>query len=50
MKPCDTSLGTRWKVWSAVALLFGALLFLFPFYYMVIGSLQLAPDQTVAGA
>jgi multiple sugar transport system permease protein len=28
----------------------GALAFLFPFYYMVIGSLQTAPDATVAGA
>jgi multiple sugar transport system permease protein len=28
----------------------GALAFLFPFYYMVIGSLQTAPDSTVAGA
>ena len=28
----------------------GALVFLFPFYYMVIGSLQTTPDPTVAGA
>ncbi|MET0735391.1 MAG: carbohydrate ABC transporter permease [Microbacterium sp.] len=28
----------------------GALVFLFPFYYMVIGSLQLDPDTTLAGA
>jgi ABC-type glycerol-3-phosphate transport system permease component len=28
----------------------GALAFLFPFYYMVIGSLQTEPDPTVAGA
>lgn len=28
----------------------GALVFLFPFYYMVIGSLQREPDQTLAGA
>ncbi|SDT27344.1 carbohydrate ABC transporter membrane protein 2, CUT1 family [Jiangella sp. DSM 45060] len=28
----------------------GALAFLFPFYYMVIGSLQTAPDPTPAGA
>jgi multiple sugar transport system permease protein len=28
----------------------GALAFLFPFYYMVIGSLQKEPDPTVAGA
>jgi multiple sugar transport system permease protein len=28
----------------------GAIAFLFPFYYMVIGSLQAEPDPTVAGA
>ena len=28
----------------------GALVFLFPFYYMVVGSLQLDPDTTLAGA
>ena len=28
----------------------GALAFLFPFYYMVIGSLQREPDQSIAGA
>jgi ABC-type glycerol-3-phosphate transport system permease component len=28
----------------------GALVFLFPFYYMIIGSLQAEPDPTVAGA
>ena len=28
----------------------GALAFLFPFYYMVVGSLQREPDQSVAGA
>jgi multiple sugar transport system permease protein len=33
-----------------VVLSIGALLFLFPFYYMVIGSLQTAPDPTIAGA
>jgi len=33
-----------------VVLGIGALAFLFPFYYMVIGSLQTAPDATVAGA
>src|SRR5205085_6643 len=34
----------------ALVLGIGAVLFLFPFYYMVIGSLQLEPDQSVAGA
>lgn len=33
-----------------VVLALGALAFLFPFYYMVIGSLQTKPDPTVAGA
>lgn len=33
-----------------IALFLGALLFLFPFYYMIIGSLQKSPDPTVAGA
>jgi ABC-type glycerol-3-phosphate transport system permease component len=33
-----------------VVLALGALVFLFPFYYMVIGSLQRTPDATVAGA
>jgi multiple sugar transport system permease protein len=33
-----------------VVLGLGALAFLFPFYYMVIGSLQKEPDPTVAGA
>jgi multiple sugar transport system permease protein len=38
------------RLWSTLALAFGALLFLFPFYYMVIGSLQKEVDTTVAGA
>ncbi|TCC64129.1 carbohydrate ABC transporter permease [Kribbella pittospori] len=33
-----------------VGLLIGAFVFLFPFYYMLIGSLQAEPDPTVAGA
>ncbi len=33
-----------------IALLIGALIFLFPFYYMLIGSLQAAPDSSVSGA
>ena len=37
-------------VLRAVVLGIGALAFLFPFYYMFIGSLQREPDQTVAGA
>ena len=34
----------------AVVLTLGAIAFLFPFYYMFIGSLQAKPDPTVAGA
>ena len=34
----------------AVVLGLGALVFLFPFYYMVVGSFQTAVDPTVAGA
>jgi ABC-type glycerol-3-phosphate transport system permease component len=34
----------------AAVLALGALVFLFPFYYMLIGSLQAEPDSTVAGA
>ncbi|MET0695478.1 MAG: carbohydrate ABC transporter permease [Propionibacteriaceae bacterium] len=33
-----------------VVLGIGALVFLFPFYYMIIGSLQTSPDPSVAGA
>jgi len=33
-----------------VVLLVGAVVFLFPFYYMVIGSLQATPDTSIAGA
>ena len=33
-----------------LALLLGAFVFLFPFYYMIIGSLQTEPDPTPAGA
>src|SRR5262245_53589075 len=33
-----------------LALFAGALLFLFPFYYMVIASLHKTPDTSVAGA
>lgn len=32
------------------ALVLGALIFLFPFYYMVVGSLQRDPDTSIAGA
>lgn len=35
---------------QGIVLTLGAIAFLFPFYYMVIGSLQAEPDTTVAGA
>jgi multiple sugar transport system permease protein len=34
----------------SVVLILGAIVFLFPFYYMVIGSLQATPDTSIAGA
>jgi ABC-type glycerol-3-phosphate transport system permease component len=37
-------------VLRGVVLAAGAVAFLFPFYYMIIGSLQAAPDPSVAGA
>jgi multiple sugar transport system permease protein len=36
--------------WRFAALLGGAFVFLFPFYYMLVGSLQAEPDPTIAGA
>src|SRR5262245_27901879 len=38
------------KIAMYVVLSLGAIAFLFPFYYMVIGSLQTSPDPTIAGA
>jgi multiple sugar transport system permease protein len=38
------------RFWSTAALALGALVFLFPFYYMVIGSLQETLDTSLAGA
>ena len=38
------------RAWRYAALFAGALVFLFPFYYMVIVSLKADPDPTVAGA
>jgi multiple sugar transport system permease protein len=37
------------SVIRGVVLGIGAVAFLFPFYYMIIGSLQKKPDQTIAG-
>jgi len=42
---------SRTRRWPRVLGLFvGAFVFLFPFYYMVIGSLQEKPDTSIAGA
>jgi ABC-type glycerol-3-phosphate transport system permease component len=38
------------RILRAVVLSIGAVAFLFPFYYMFIGSLQTKPDATLAGA
>lgn len=38
------------KPLSFILLALGAFIFLFPFYYMLIGSLQTEPDTSVAGA
>jgi multiple sugar transport system permease protein len=43
--------GSRWRtVARHAALYLGAAIFLFPFYYMVIGSLQKEPDTSLGGA
>jgi len=41
-------MATSWL--RRIALFLGALLFLFPFYYMLVGSLQKRPDTSLAGA
>lgn len=46
----DTRMSRGQSLLRGVVLGLGALVFLFPFYYMVIGSLQTQPDPTVAGA
>jgi multiple sugar transport system permease protein len=47
----DKSDKVRFRSWPPmVVLLVGAVVFLFPFYYMVIGSLQATPDTSIAGA
>jgi multiple sugar transport system permease protein len=44
-----TQQSRRSSILRGVVLTFGALLFLFPFYYMVIGSLQAEPDTSLGG-
>jgi len=36
--------------WRLIVLLIGALVFLFPFYYMIVGSLQKTANTTLSGA
>ncbi len=40
---------TTRKILSRATLVLGALVFLFPFYYMVVGSFQKSPDTSVGG-
>ncbi len=41
---------TRGRLLGFIVLIAGAFLFLFPFWYMVIGALQSSPDPTIGGA
>ena len=41
---------SRRRLWPLVGLTVGALVFLFPFYYMVIGALQREPNSGISGA
>jgi multiple sugar transport system permease protein len=41
---------SRRRLWPLVGLTAGAVVFLFPFYYMVVGALQREPDSSIAGA
>ncbi|WP_410781331.1 carbohydrate ABC transporter permease [Leifsonia sp. SIMBA_070] len=43
-------LSRRQAILQGIVLTLGAIAFLFPFYYMFIGSLQTSPDTSVAGA
>ncbi|GAA0463928.1 sugar ABC transporter permease [Actinoplanes capillaceus] len=36
--------------WRTIAVTLGAIVFLFPFYYMIVGSLQETPDTSPSGA
>ncbi len=46
--PSSRKRATHWL--SLLVLFFGALVFLFPFYYMIVGSLQAEPDTSLRGA
>src|SRR4030095_10796464 len=41
---------SRRRLWPLLGLAVGALVFLFPFYYMVIGALQREPNSDISGA
>ena len=41
---------SRRRLWPLLGLTVGALVFLFPFYYMVIGGLQREPNSGISGA
>jgi multiple sugar transport system permease protein len=41
---------SRRRLWPLAGLTIGALVFLFPFYYMVIGALQSEPNSDLSGA
>jgi multiple sugar transport system permease protein len=41
---------SRRRLWPLLGLAAGALVFLFPFYYMVIGALQREPNSDISGA
>jgi multiple sugar transport system permease protein len=41
---------SRRRLWPLLGLTVGALVFLFPFYYMVVGALQREPNTDVSGA
>ena len=41
---------SRRRLWPLLGLTVGALVFLFPFYYMVIGALQSEPNSIIVGA
>src|SRR4030095_11369571 len=41
---------SRRRLWPLLGLTVGALVFLFPFYYMVIGALQSEPNSDISGA
>jgi len=47
-KPPSGKKATHWL--SLLVLFLGALIFLFPFYYMIVGSLQAEPDTSLRGA